>query len=94
MAVTNQFLGGFRLLRVEHLGLDQVRDMNRALALDDRTVRVLLILAGVLLDHARTLDHRALLAGLAEFETDLHRHVHKENNVLFPRALARAGSRG
>ena len=38
--------------------------------------------------------HRALLAGLAEFESDLHRHVHKENNVLFPRALAlAAGSR-
>ncbi|MDI1319752.1 MAG: hemerythrin domain-containing protein, partial [bacterium] len=34
--------------------------------------------------------HRALLAGLAEFEADLHRHVHKENNVLFPRTLARA----
>lgn len=32
--------------------------------------------------------HRALLAGLAEFESDLHRHVHKENNVLFPRTLA------
>lgn len=36
--------------------------------------------------------HRALLAGLAEFETDLHRHVHKENNILFPRAIARAGA--
>lgn len=35
--------------------------------------------------------HRALLAGLAEFETDLHQHVHKENNILFPRALALAG---
>ena len=34
--------------------------------------------------------HRALLAGLAGFESDLHRHVHKENNVLFPRALAAA----
>jgi regulator of cell morphogenesis and NO signaling len=32
--------------------------------------------------------HRALLAGLARFETDLHLHVHKENNILFPRALA------
>jgi len=32
--------------------------------------------------------HRALLAGLAELEADLHRHVHKENNILFPRALA------
>jgi len=37
--------------------------------------------------------HRALLAGLAEFEGDLHRHVHKENNILFPRALARAEGR-
>jgi regulator of cell morphogenesis and NO signaling len=34
--------------------------------------------------------HRALLAGLAEFESDLHRHVHKENNILFPRTLALA----
>lgn len=35
--------------------------------------------------------HRALLHGLARFEEDLHRHVHKENNVMFPRALALAG---
>lgn len=35
--------------------------------------------------------HRALLAGLAEFESDLFRHVHKENNILFPRALKAAG---
>lgn len=34
--------------------------------------------------------HRALLAGLAGFEADLHRHVHKENNILFPRTLALA----
>jgi len=33
--------------------------------------------------------HRALLDGLAGFEADLHRHVHKENSILFPRALAR-----
>ena len=33
--------------------------------------------------------HRALLHGLAQFEADLHRHVHKENSILFPRALAR-----
>ena len=29
-----------------------------------------------------------LLAGLKEFEKDLHRHVHLENNLLFPRAIA------
>lgn len=32
--------------------------------------------------------HRAMLAGFAQLETDLHEHVHKENNVLFPRAIA------
>ncbi len=30
---------------------------------------------------------RAMLAGLAEVEADTHRHVHKENSILFPRAL-------
>jgi regulator of cell morphogenesis and NO signaling len=35
----------------------------------------------------------SVAAGLAAFEADLHRHVHKENNVLFPRALARAEGR-
>lgn len=29
---------------------------------------------------------RATLDGLAELEADMHQHVHKENNVLFPRA--------
>jgi regulator of cell morphogenesis and NO signaling len=32
---------------------------------------------------------RALLSGIQEFEADLHQHVHKENNVLFPRAILR-----
>lgn len=31
--------------------------------------------------------YRALLDGLAALEADLHQHVHKENNILFPRAL-------
>lgn len=35
--------------------------------------------------------YRALFAGLAEMETDLHRHIHLENAVLFPTALALAG---
>ncbi|MCA9047130.1 MAG: iron-sulfur cluster repair di-iron protein [Planctomycetaceae bacterium] len=29
---------------------------------------------------------RALLDGLRELEADLHQHIHKENNILFPRA--------
>ncbi|MCC5785695.1 MAG: iron-sulfur cluster repair di-iron protein [Phycisphaerales bacterium] len=30
---------------------------------------------------------RAMLDGLAWLERDMHRHVHKENNILFPKAL-------
>jgi regulator of cell morphogenesis and NO signaling len=30
--------------------------------------------------------YRALYHGLAELESDLHRHIHLENNILFPRA--------
>ena len=30
---------------------------------------------------------RAMLDGLRELDADIHRHVHKENNILFPRAL-------
>lgn len=32
--------------------------------------------------------YRALFATLAELESDLHEHIHLENNVLFPRASA------
>ncbi|HYL37668.1 MAG TPA: iron-sulfur cluster repair di-iron protein [Bryobacteraceae bacterium] len=33
-------------------------------------------------------SYRGLYAGLEEFERDLHRHIHLENNILFPRAVA------
>ncbi len=35
-------------------------------------------------------SYRLLYAKLEEFESDLHRHVHLENNVLFPGALSLA----
>jgi regulator of cell morphogenesis and NO signaling len=35
--------------------------------------------------------YRALYHGLAEMEADLHRHIHLENNVLFPRAVEAEG---
>lgn len=35
---------------------------------------------------------RGLYHGLAELEADTHRHIHLENNVLFPRALELARS--
>jgi regulator of cell morphogenesis and NO signaling len=34
---------------------------------------------------------QALYLGLRELEVDMHAHVHLENNVLFPRALALTG---
>jgi regulator of cell morphogenesis and NO signaling len=33
-------------------------------------------------------SYQALYRALAEFEADLHQHIHLENNILFPRALA------
>lgn len=34
---------------------------------------------------------RVLYAGLKEVQQDIHEHVHKENHILFPKALALAG---
>ena len=31
--------------------------------------------------------YRAMLDGLAQLERDIHLHVHKENNILFPKAI-------
>lgn len=36
-------------------------------------------------DAALCNTHRATLHALAELQDDLHRHIHEENNVLFPR---------
>lgn len=33
-------------------------------------------------------SYRTLYAALKEFETNMHKHVHLENNILFPRAIA------
>ena len=56
--------------------------------------------AGSALDHLKELTdgfavpddscatHRSMIFELARLEADLHRHIHKENYILFPRALA------
>jgi regulator of cell morphogenesis and NO signaling len=33
-------------------------------------------------------SYKTLYAALKDFESDLHQHVHLENNILFPRAIA------
>lgn len=68
--------------------IHQMEDEHRAAG--DATARLRLLTDGFAPEGAACNTHRALLAGLAEFESDLHRHVHKENNVLFPRTLRRA----
>lgn len=37
---------------------------------------------------------RATLDGLRQLEADMHQHVHKENNILFPRAMEIERARG
>lgn len=38
--------------------------------------------------------YRALFDGLRELELDLHQHIHKENNILFPKSMELEKSRG
>jgi regulator of cell morphogenesis and NO signaling len=33
-------------------------------------------------------SYQTLYGALKAFETDLHQHIHLENNILFPRAIA------
>jgi regulator of cell morphogenesis and NO signaling len=33
-------------------------------------------------------SYQTLYQALAGFEADLHQHIHLENNILFPRAIA------
>lgn len=40
------------------------------------------------------MSYHALMDGLAAVEHDLHRHIHKENNILFPKAAALEASLG
>jgi regulator of cell morphogenesis and NO signaling len=38
--------------------------------------------------------YRLCYAALQAFETDLHQHVHLENNILFPKAISLFDNRG
>ena len=40
------------------------------------------------------MSYSALFEGLAAFEKDLHQHIHLENNILFPRVVELAHSKG
>jgi regulator of cell morphogenesis and NO signaling len=38
------------------------------------------------------ISYQTLYRALADFEADLHQHIHLENNILFPRAIAMEGA--
>lgn len=48
---------------------------------------------GYTVPHWACASYRSMLDRLATLEADIHRHVHEENNILFPRALELAASR-
>lgn len=52
-------------------GLAQIRVLTREYAVPDGACNT----------------YRAMLDGLRELELNMHQHVHKENNILFPRAI-------
>lgn len=90
------------IARLEHFGEDDVA-APAAFGSVEQPIRVMAAEhdhAGTLMAEARELTsgfvppewacptYRAMLFEFAEFERDLHQHVHLENNILFPRAIA------
>jgi regulator of cell morphogenesis and NO signaling len=63
------------MMEAEHQGtgdeMRRIRELTRNYALPDYACAT----------------YRVCFEELQDFERDLHRHVHLENNVLFPRAL-------
>ena len=46
------------------------------------------VTAGYALPEDACMSYQTFFFGLEEFEKDLHQHIHLENNVLFPKAVA------
>jgi regulator of cell morphogenesis and NO signaling len=73
--VSGSLAGPIAALRAEHdvVGdlFKQIRTLTRGYAVPDDACN----------------SYRAMLGGLQEMELDLHEHIHKENNVLFPRVV-------
>jgi regulator of cell morphogenesis and NO signaling len=65
-----------RMMMQEHDGAGDVLRQLRAIAKDYR------VPAGA------CISYTALYEALQAFEADLHQHIHLENNILFPRAVA------
>jgi regulator of cell morphogenesis and NO signaling len=68
-----------------------INPIRHMLSDHDDTGELLKTLRGLTHDYKTTegacMSFQALYDGLAALETDLHQHIHLENNILFPRAL-------
>lgn len=60
-------------------------------AVGQRLASIRELAGGYRTENALCTSHRVLLESLNELERDLHRHIHEENNVLFPRLRERLG---
>lgn len=65
--------------------IQQLRDEHEVVGQLFKQIRALT--AGYAVPEGACNSYRAMLTRLEEMELDLHEHIHKENNVLFPRAL-------
>jgi regulator of cell morphogenesis and NO signaling len=67
----------------------RVMEQDHETAGDDLS-RIRALSNGFAAPEGACMTFRAMLDGLRELDEDLHMHVHKENNILFPRVLALA----
>lgn len=78
--------GGKRLPMSVAVPIQQMEKEHDEAGDDLKTIR------GLTRDFAPPADacqtYRVMLDGLHELEKDTHEHIHKENNILFPRAIA------
>ena len=65
--------------------IQQLRDEHEVVGTLFKRIRTLTY--GYAVPEGACNSYRAMLSGLEEMELDLHEHIHKENNVLFPRVL-------
>jgi regulator of cell morphogenesis and NO signaling len=59
----------------------------------DALVALRELAGGYRTDRAFCGTHRVLLEALRDFSADLHRHIHEENNILFPQVRALVSAR-
>ncbi|MEO7588238.1 MAG: iron-sulfur cluster repair di-iron protein [Arachnia sp.] len=65
--------------------IQQLRDEHEVVGALFKQIRSLTF--GYAVPEGACNSYRAMLTRLEEMELDLHEHIHKENNVLFPRVL-------